>query len=162
ETRYAGHGLPALPEGAAATRAAQPWDRLMVSLVRRGPRPQAGGPLGFLPGAREIRRRESLLAAAPPPPGEHVAIVPLYGELSGEQQDAALAPAARGARQVVLATNIAETSLTIPGVRVVVDSGLARRAGFDPVSGMSLLTTQRISRASADQRRGRAGRTEPG
>src|SRR5207237_5142781 len=72
------------------------------------------------------------------------------------------APAPAGARKVVLATNIAETSLTIPGVRVVVDSGLARRASFDPVSGMSLLTTRRISRASADQRRGRAGRLEAG
>src|SRR5207302_7703615 len=89
-------------------------------------------------------------------------VMPLFGDLPGEQQDAALAPAPAGARKVVLATNIAETSLTIPGVRVVVDSGLARRASFDPVSGMSLLTTRRISRASADQRRGRAGRLEPG
>ena len=84
------------------------------------------------------------------------------GTSPGELQDAALQPAAAGARKVVLATNIAETSLTIPGVRVVVDSGLMRRARFDPVTGMSRLETQRISRASADQRRGRAGRTEAG
>ena len=78
------------------------------------------------------------------------------------QQDAALAPAAPVQRKVVLATNIAETSLTIPGVRVVVDSGLVRRARFDPATGMSRLETQRISRASAEQRQGRAGRKAPG
>ncbi|MFO1426043.1 MAG: helicase-related protein [Steroidobacteraceae bacterium] len=89
-------------------------------------------------------------------------MLPLYGELAAEQQDAALAPATDGARRVILATNIAETSLTVPGVRVVVDSGLVRRAVFDPVTGMSRLETQRISRASADQRQERAGRTEPG
>ena len=114
----------------------------------------------FLPGATEIRRVHSLLAGADV--GAGVQILPLYGELSGEQQDAALAPAAHGTRKVVLATNIAETSLTIPGVRVVVDSGLVRRARFDPVTGMSRLETQRISRASAEQRAGRAARTEPG
>ncbi|HYB65838.1 MAG TPA: ATP-dependent helicase HrpB, partial [Steroidobacteraceae bacterium] len=91
-----------------------------------------------------------------------VRILPLYGDLSGEQQDAALTPAAAGTRKVVLATNIAETSLTIPGVRVVVDSGLARRARFDPTTGMSGLVTRRISRASAEQRQGRAGRLGPG
>ena len=79
-----------------------------------------------------------------------------------EDQDAALTPSAPGTRKVVLATNIAETSLTIQGVRVVVDSGLVRRSMFDPSTGMSRLETQRISRASADQRQGRAGRTEPG
>jgi ATP-dependent helicase HrpB len=89
-------------------------------------------------------------------------VLPLYGELRGDEQDAALAPAPRGERKVVLATNIAETSLTIEGVRVVVDSGLARRAVFDPSTGMSVLQTQRISRASAQQRQGRAGRLEAG
>ncbi|HEX4619310.1 MAG TPA: ATP-dependent helicase HrpB, partial [Steroidobacteraceae bacterium] len=112
------------------------------------------------PGAREIRRVQELIEAAPPGPG--VRVLPLYGELAGEQQDAALLPAAPGARKVVLATNIAETSLTIPGVRVVVDSGLARRALFDPATGMSALVTRRISRASAEQRQGRAGRQGPG
>ena len=112
------------------------------------------------PARREIRRVQAQLAAGALPPGTRV--LPLYGELSGEQQDAALQPAAPGERKVVLATNIAETSLTIPGVRVVVDSGLVRRACFDPVTGMGRLETQRISRASAEQRRGRAGRTQEG
>jgi ATP-dependent helicase HrpB len=89
-------------------------------------------------------------------------VLPLFGELAPEDQDAALAPSTAGVRKIVLATNIAETSLTIQGVRVVVDSGLVRRSMFDPVTGMSRLETQRISRASADQRQGRAGRTEPG
>ena len=89
-------------------------------------------------------------------------MLPLFGDLSAEAQRAALAPAAPGARKVVLATNIAETSLTIEGVRVVIDSGLVRRARFDPATGMGRLETQRISRASAEQRQGRAGRTQPG
>ncbi|MGH8209000.1 MAG: ATP-dependent helicase HrpB [Steroidobacteraceae bacterium] len=93
---------------------------------------------------------------------ESIRVLPLFGELASEDQDAALRPSIPGTRKVVLATNIAETSLTIQGVRVVVDSGLVRRAKFDPVTGMSRLETQRISRASADQRQGRAGRTEPG
>jgi ATP-dependent helicase HrpB len=91
-----------------------------------------------------------------------VRILPLYGELSSAEQESALMPAAAGSRRVVLATNIAETSLTIPGVRVVVDSGLVRRLRFDPATGMSRLETERISRASAEQRQGRAGRVEPG
>jgi ATP-dependent helicase HrpB len=91
-----------------------------------------------------------------------VRVFPLFGELSGDDQEAALMPAAQGGRKVVLATNIAETSLTIQGVRVIVDSGLVRRSLFDPATGMSRLETQRISRASAEQRQGRAGRIEPG
>ncbi len=94
--------------------------------------------------------------------GTDVDVLPLYGELAPGEQDAALAPARAGRRKIVLATNIAETSLTIDGVRVVVDAGLERRSVFDPVSGMSRLETQRISRASAEQRAGRAGRTAPG
>src|SRR5437588_800018 len=159
ETRYAGSGPPALPDAAGAGAQHAP-ERLVSQLILRALREQRGDVLAFLPGAREIRRVHSSLAAAQLPAG--VQVMPLFGDLPGEQQDAALAPAPAGARKVVLATNIAETSLTIPGVRVVVDSGLARRASFDPVSGMSLLTTRRISRASADQRRGRAGRLEPG
>ena len=89
---------------------------------------------------------QALLESATP---GGVAVLPFYGELSPEAQEAALAPAARGMRKLVLATNIAETSLTIPGVRVVVDSGLMRRARFDPVTGMSRLETQRISRAAS-------------
>ena len=121
--------------------------------------------LVFLPGAREIRRVQSLLEAAElprPAASAPIRILPLFGELPPEDQDAALTPSPPGTRKVVLATNIAETSLTIQGVRVVVDSGLVRRSMFDPSTGMSRLETQRISRASADQRQGRAGRTEPG
>jgi ATP-dependent helicase HrpB len=132
----------------------------VVQLIGRALREEAGDVLVFLPGAREIRRVQAALAGEEP--GAAVQVRPLFGELSGEAQDAALAPAAPGQRKVVLATNIAETSLTIPGVRVVVDSGLVRRARFDPVTGMSRLETQRISRASAEQRQGRAGRNAPG
>jgi ATP-dependent RNA helicase HrpB len=114
----------------------------------------------FLPGAREIRRVQSQLQSLNL--GSAVRVLPLFGELSGEEQEAALQPAAEGTRKVVLATNIAETSLTIQGIRVVVDSGVVRRSIFDPATGMSRLETQRISRASAEQRQGRAGRLEPG
>jgi len=157
EVRYAGSGAPALP---AVSRAYEPPERFIARLVRRALREEPGDLLVFLPGAAEIRRVQSLLEAEAL--GDEVRILPLYGELGGERQDAALAPAASGTRKVVLATNIAETGLTIPGVRVVVDSGLVRRASFDPVTGMSRLTTQRISRASAEQRAGRAARTAAG
>ena len=156
-THYAGKGLPLLPPDAAApSRPQDSPERLIVQLIQRALREERGDVLVFLPGAREIRRVQAGLAAA-----EGVRVLPLFGDLTVEQQDAALAPAA-GARKVVLATNIAETSLTIAGVRVVVDSGLVRRARFDPVTGMSRLATERVSRASADQRQGRAGRLEPG
>jgi len=158
ETRYAGKGPPLLP-AAAGARAAHSPEKLIAQLALRALREEHGDVLVFLPGAREIRRVQSLLEGAGP---EGVSVLPFYGELSSEAQDAALAPAARGVRKLVLATNIAETSLTIPGVRVVVDSGLMRRARFDPVTGMSRLETQRISRSSAEQRQGRAARTEPG
>jgi ATP-dependent helicase HrpB len=94
--------------------------------------------------------------------GREVDVMPLFGELAASEQDAALRPAQPGRRKIVLATNIAETSLTIDGVRVVVDAGLERRSLFDPSSGMNRLEVQRISRASAEQRAGRAGRTAPG
>jgi len=158
ETRYAGKGLPMLP-AATGARAAHSPESLLAQLALRALREEHGDVLVFLPGAREIRRVQALLESAIP---GGVAVMPFYGELSPEAQEAALAPAARGMRKLVLATNIAETSLTIPGVRVVVDSGLMRRARFDPVTGMSRLETQRISRSSAEQRQGRAGRTEPG
>jgi ATP-dependent helicase HrpB len=158
ETRFAGRGAPALP-GAHGASGDSP-EKIVARLTLRALREEAGDLLVFLPGAREIRRVEELIAAGARGPG--VRVVPLYGDLAGEQQDAALLPAAPGTRKVVLATNIAETSLTIPGVRVVVDSGLARRALFDPTTGMSALVTRRISRASAEQRQGRAGRLGPG
>jgi ATP-dependent RNA helicase HrpB len=119
-----------------------------------------GDILAFLPGQAEIRRTQQQLEEQGLP--RHVTVLPLFGDLSAADQDAALRPAEAPRRKIVLATNIAETSLTIEGVRVVVDSGLARRARFDPATGMSGLETVRISRASADQRRGRAGRLGPG
>jgi ATP-dependent helicase HrpB len=120
----------------------------------------SGDVLAFLPGQAEIRRVQQQLEQQDLP--RSVTVLPLFGDLSAAEQDAALRPGDAQHRKVVLATNIAETSLTIEGVRVVVDSGLARRARFDPATGMSGLETVRISRASADQRRGRAGRLGPG
>jgi ATP-dependent helicase HrpB len=158
-TRYLDAGPPLLPDSAVARLGETP-ERRVVQLIGRALRDEEGDVLVFLPGAREIRRVQAALADAEL--GTGVQVRPLFGELSAEAQDAALAPAAPGQRKVVLATNIAETSLTLPGVRVVVDSGLVRRARFDPVSGMSRLETQRISRASAEQRQGRAGRRAPG
>src|SRR5205085_3374761 len=89
-------------------------------------------------------------------------VVALYGALDAQTQDRAISPAPKGQRKVVLATSIAETSLTIEGVRIVIDSGLARVPRYEPDVGVTRLETVRVSRASADQRRGRAGRTEPG
>ena len=122
---------------------------------------ETGSVLVFLPGQAEIRRVHQQLADAL---GEstQVLLCPLHGELDLAAQRAAIDPAPAGQRKVVLATNIAETSLTIDGVRVVIDAGLARVPRFDPGSGMTRLDTQRISRASATQRSGRAGRLEPG
>lgn len=122
---------------------------------------EAGSLLVFLPGQAEIRRVHQQLADALGERSE-VLLCPLHGELDLAAQRAAIDPAPPGQRKVVLATNIAETSLTINGVRVVIDAGLARVPRFDPGSGMTRLDTQRISRASATQRAGRAGRLEPG
>jgi ATP-dependent helicase HrpB len=134
---------------------------LQVSqLVRSALREHEGDVLCFLPGAAEIRRVQRNLEEAGLDRGVHV--MPLYGDLEGAEQDAALAPAAAGRRKVVLATSIAETSLTIEGIRVVVDSGLRRYAEFDPATGMSRLATGKVSQAAADQRRGRAGRLSEG
>lgn len=119
-----------------------------------------GDLLVFLPGAAEIRRTHRELVERTLPPG--VAVHELFGDLPPAAQDAALAASPAGRRKVVLATSIAETSLTIEGVRIVIDSGWSRTARFDPVTGMSGLVTTRVSRAAADQRRGRAGRLAPG
>jgi ATP-dependent helicase HrpB len=121
---------------------------------------EAGDVLVFLPGAAEIRRVQAILRDDPACAGVHVA--PLLGELSQAEQDRALRPSPPGERKVVLATAIAETSLTIEGVRVVIDGGLMRRPRFDAASGMGRLVTMPVSRAAADQRRGRAGRLGPG
>jgi len=159
ESRFAGKGAPLLPgPGTGPGGPVESPERVVAQLVGRALREETGDVLVFLPGAREIRRVQSLIEGA----GDNVRVLPLFGELAPEDQDAALTPASPGIRKVVLATNIAETSLTIRGVRVVIDSGLVRRSMFDPATGMSRLETQRISRASADQRQGRAGRTEPG
>ncbi|PBJ84170.1 ATP-dependent helicase HrpB [Lysobacteraceae bacterium NML93-0399] len=120
---------------------------------------QAGDALVFLPGQREIARCRAQLEAALP--GD-VELLVLHGELPVEAQTHVLQPAADGRRRVVLATNVAESSVTLPGVRIVVDSGQAREPRFDPNSGLSRLETVSISQASADQRAGRAGRVAPG
>ena len=141
----------------------RPGERLEAAIARTAARAlaeQEGDILVFLPGVGEIRRAAAALAARQPSPA--VMIVPLYGDLSHAAQDRALAPAPPGKRKLVLATVVAETSLTIEGVRVVIDAGLMRTPRFDPNSGMSRLETLRVSRASADQRRGRAGRLGPG
>ena len=118
-----------------------------------------GDVLVFLPGQREIARVEQILAATQLPGFE---VLPLHGELPVEQQSRVLQPAPDGRRRVVLATNVAESSVTLPGVRVVIDSGLAREPRFDPNSGFSRLDSVSISQASADQRAGRAGRVAEG
>ena len=123
-------------------------------------RADTGSALVFLPGAAEIRRTETLLKERVTDP--NVDIVALYGALDAREQDRAISPAPAGRRKVVLATSIAETSLTIEGVRVVIDSGLSRVPRYEPDVGLTRLETVRVSRAAADQRRGRAGRTEPG
>ncbi|MGZ6014592.1 MAG: ATP-dependent helicase HrpB, partial [Phenylobacterium sp.] len=132
-------------------RAARAVERALVG--------ETGSLLVFLPGQGEILRTAERLNERPRP---DVEIAPLYGALDPRDQDRAIAPAPEGRRKVVLATSIAETSLTIQGVRVVIDSGQARVPRFDPASGLTRLATVRVSRAAADQRRGRAGRTEPG
>jgi ATP-dependent helicase HrpB len=132
----------------------------VVGAVRRSLASDEGSILAFLPGAGEIARVVAQLQVEPLPHG--VSVHPLFGDLSSRDQDAAVLPAREGERKVVLATAIAETSLTIEGVRVVVDSGLARVSRFSPRSGMARLETVRVSRASAEQRCGRAGRTAPG
>jgi len=148
ETRYLGR------------KADAPIERQMADAIASALRADGGSVLAFLPGAAEIRRTQNFL-------GErvrdaNVEIVPLFGALDAAVQDRAISPAPKGMRKVVLATSIAETSLTIEGVRIVVDSGLARVPRYQPDIGLTRLETVRASRAAADQRRGRAGRTEPG
>jgi ATP-dependent helicase HrpB len=132
----------------------------MADAVKRALRAESGSILAFLPGQGEIRRVEERLKERIGDPT--VMVAPLYGAMDMQAQDLALAPPPKGLRKVVLATSIAETSITIEGVRVVIDSGLTRVPRFEPDVGVTRLETVRVSRASADQRRGRAGRTEPG
>jgi ATP-dependent RNA helicase HrpB len=147
DTRYLGRDMRA------------PLEAQVTDAVTRALRANPGSALVFLPGAAEIRRCETMLSERV---DAAVDVVPLYGALDADTQDRAIAPAPAGRRKVVLATSIAETSLTIEGVRIVVDSGLARVPHYEPDVGLTRLETVRVSRASADQRRGRAGRTEPG
>lgn len=134
-------------------------DDAVGAAVETAVRDDDGDVLVFLPGIGEIQRARRRLETSLPP---HVDVRPLAGALSREDQDLALRPSPAGRRRVVLATDIAETSLTVDGVRVVIDSGQARRPRFDAGTGMTRLVTVGISRDSADQRAGRAGRTEPG
>jgi ATP-dependent helicase HrpB len=149
---HVGSGLPLLPGGRESPELG------VLRAIKRALSEAEGDLLVFLPGAGEIRRVQGMLGDI----GSNVDVTPLYGELAAGDQDAALKPAKPGRRKIVLATNIAETSLTIDGVRIVIDAGLERRSLFDPASGMNRLEVQRISRASAEQRAGRAGRTAPG
>jgi ATP-dependent helicase HrpB len=138
----------------------EPIERQMADAILRALRADPGSVLAFLPGAAEIRRTEILLKERVADPAVDVAT--LYGALDADIQDRAIAPSPPGRRKIVLATSIAETSLTIQGVRIVIDSGLARVPRYEPDVGVTRLETVRVSRAAADQRRGRAGRTEPG
>jgi ATP-dependent helicase HrpB len=135
-------------------------EEAVAETVLRAYRAEPGSLLVFLPGAGEIRRVETMLRDRIADPD--VDIAPLFGALDRGEQDLAIRPAKPGRRKIVLATSIAETSITIEGVRVVVDCGLARVPVYEPGLGLTRLETVRVSRASADQRRGRAGRTEPG
>lgn len=148
ETRYLGR------------KADAPVERQMADAIASALRADSGSVLAFLPGAAEIRRTQNFLSERVQ--DASIEIVPLFGALDAAVQDRAIAPAPRGTRKVVLATSIAETSLTIEGVRIVVDSGLARVPRYEPDIGLTRLETVRASRAAVDQRRGRAGRTEPG
>jgi ATP-dependent helicase HrpB len=148
ETRYLGRD------------GAKPIEPQVADAVLRALRAETGSILAFLPGTAEIRRTEQLLRERIADPAVDVFV--LHGTLDFDAQDRAIAPAPAGRRKVVLATSIAETSLTIEGVRVVIDSGLARVPRYEPDVGLTRLETVRVSRAAADQRRGRAGRIEPG
>ncbi len=156
--RSEGRAFPVETRHVGRDRAARIEDE-MAKAVRRALDAETGSILAFLPGAGEIERTAERLRDTV---GPDVDVAPLYGTLERDAQDRAIRPAADGRRKVVLATSIAETSLTIEGVRVVIDSGLARVPRYEPASGLTRLETVRVSRAAADQRRGRAGRLGPG
>jgi ATP-dependent helicase HrpB len=135
-------------------------DVAVVQSIRRSLAQDQGSLLVFLPGMAEIRRVERTLLDLNL--GSHILVAPLHGDLPQEAQDRAIAPTQPGVRKIVLATSIAETSVTIDGIRVVIDAGLLRVPRFDPRSGLTRLETIRVTQDSAEQRRGRAGRLEPG
>lgn len=147
ETRYLGRETKARIEPQIA------------NAIHRAVKEEGGSLLVFLPGQGEIRRTAELISGKLP---ANCQVASLFGGLDAKAQDEAIRPAKDGTRKIVLASAIAQTSLTIEGVRVVIDSGLARVPRFEPQTGLTRLETVRVSRASADQRRGRAGRTEPG
>jgi ATP-dependent helicase HrpB len=153
---------PRLPRGTRylGRDARAPIERQAAEAALRALRAERGSVLVFLPGAAEIRRAEALLRERISDPS--IDVVALHGALDTERQDRAIAPPPAGRRKAVLATSIAETSLTIEGVRIVVDCGLARVPRYEPDLDLTTLETVRVARSSADQRRGRAGRTEPG
>lgn len=140
-------------------RAGDRIEDAMADAIRAALGEETGSILAFLPGQAEIRRTAERLEGRLP---QGTVLAPLFGMMDGQAQDRAIRPAVPGERKIVLATSIAETSLTIDGVRVVIDSGLQRLPHFEPATGITRLETVRVSRASADQRAGRAGRTEPG
>jgi ATP-dependent helicase HrpB len=137
-----------------------PVEPAVLSAVRRALTKEPGSILVFLPGMAEIRRVERRLRESPLAAG--VEVHPLHGDLPQETQEAAISPPPPDRRKIVLATSIAETSLTIEGIRVVVDAGLMRVPRFSPRTGLTRLETVRVTQDAADQRRGRAGRLEPG
>jgi ATP-dependent helicase HrpB len=153
-----GRSFPVQVEYPAA-RVQESTEHHLARVARQAMQENDGDVLAFLPGRREIARAQGILESAL---DEQVEIVALHGELSLVEQQAALSPAEPGTRRVVLATNVAESSVTLPGIRAVVDSGLAREPRFDPNSGFTRLETVNISQASADQRAGRAGRVAEG
>jgi ATP-dependent helicase HrpB len=155
-----GHCFPVRTEFASARPPQSRLPEAVVATVLRLIKTETGSILAFLPGSGEIRRAHALLKAASLSPDIHLAA--LYGDLPRHAQQQAVEPAPPGIRKVVLATDIAETSITIEGVRAVIDCGFRRVSRFDARTGMSRLTTVPISQAAAEQRRGRAGRTEPG
>ncbi len=146
DTRYAG-------------RDQRPIEPQMADTIARAMRAEPGSVLAFLPGVAEIRRTQNQLEGRTDAITD---VVTLYGAMAGDEQDRAISPAPAGRRKIVLATSLAETSITIEGVRIVVDSGLSRVPRYEPDVGVTRLETVRVSHAAADQRRGRAGRTEPG
>ncbi|MCV6611206.1 MAG: ATP-dependent helicase HrpB [Amphritea sp.] len=154
-----GRMFPVSTEYLGAPGRDQRLEQAVAKAVLQGLEEQSGSLLVFLPGQREIRAVANTLQGSV---ADSVIISPLYGDLSMTAQQQAIQPAPAGQRKVVLATNIAETSLTIEGIRVVIDAGLSREARLDPASGMTRLHTCKVSRASSIQRMGRAGRMEPG
>ena len=153
-----GRSYPVEPRWLERPLGKQRFEQAVADLVEQAVQAEDGSALVFLPGEGEIRRVEGLLKGRLP---ADCTLAPLFGAMDFKAQRAAIAPATQG-RKVVLATAIAETSLTIEGIRIVVDAGRARRAEFDPASGMARLVTARVSKAEATQRAGRAGRLSPG